>query len=248
MTYHSIDDSGALLSTPPILFERQMKFLKEKKYRVISLRKLIEHIGSHRKPLPKSVVLTFDDGYKNNYEVAFPVLKSSDFTATFFVVTQYVGKRSTWATDETSLEAPLMSWEEIKEMATYGMEIQPHSCTHPHLPQLTRDEMIKEILGSKRHIEEVVMQEASIFCYPFGEFNSTCISVLSELGFKAAVSIQFGRNNSIENVYALQRVGSAHFQDMTAFKVCLYGFYDWHLIFKNRLLQKASDASLKNRY
>lgn len=233
MTFHSIDDSGSILSTRPSLFENQMRFLKKKKYNVMSLGKLIDHIRSHTKPPPGSIVLTFDDGYKNNYEVAFPVLKSLKFTATFFIVTEYVGKRSTWDQDDTCGDVPLLSWEEIGEMAAQGMDIQPHSCTHPHLPELTREEMIREIRNSRLHIEDVVRQEADIFCYPFGEFNRACTDLLSQLGFQGAVSIAYGRRNTVENVYALQRVGSAHFRDMTAFKVCLFGLYEWYLSLRN---------------
>jgi len=229
LTYHSIDDSGSRLSTPPALFSRQMKFLKEKNYRVISLRTLVEYFCRHTAPPPGSVVLTFDDGYRSNYEEAFPILKSLDFTATFFVVTHYVGKESTWLMDDPSFVAPMMSWKEIRDMAAHGMDILPHSCTHPHLLQLSKEKMEEEIIESRRSIEDAVKKKAEIFCYPYGEFNDTCIQLLSQFEFRAAVTIRFGRKNSLKNVYALQRVGSAHFQDMTAFKVCLFGLYDWYL-------------------
>ena len=232
LTYHSIDDSGSVLSTPPLLFSQQMRFLKERNYRVISLGTLVEHFCRDTVPPSRSVVLTFDDGYTSTYENAFPILRSFDFTAAFFVVTQYVGKKSTWSMDDPPFVAPMMSWKEIGEMAAHGMDIFPHSCTHSHLPLLSRDEMEWEIVESRRSIEDVVKKKADIFCYPYGEFNDTCIQVLSQLKFKAAVTIHFGRKNSLENVYALQRVGSVHFQDMTAFKVCLYGLYDWHLMAK----------------
>ena len=233
LTYHSIDDSGSILSNSPTLFQNQMRFLKENNFSVISLRKLIDTFRSHTKPLPRSVVLTFDDGYKNNYEVAFPILKELNFTATFFIVTEYVGRRSTWGEEGALCDVPLLSWEEILKMATHGMDIQPHSCTHPYLTQIAKDEMIREMRDSRLRIEEAIQKEADIFCYPFGEYDHRCIELLSHLGFKGAVSIEFGKSNSVENIYALQRVGSAHFQDMTAFKVSLYGLYEWYLFLRN---------------
>ena len=240
LTYHSIDDSGTVLSTPPSLFERQMRFLKEEGYRVISLRDMVGHLRARTEPPSRSAVITFDDGFRNNYEVAFPVLKSLEFTATFFIVTDFVGERGPWVEDERLGDAPLLSWEDLEKMAAQGMDIQPHSCTHPHLTQLSRDEMIREIRDSRHRIEEVVKREANIFCYPFGEFDGACMDVLSRLEFEGAVAIEFGRRNSCENIYALQRVGSAHFQDMTAFKVCLDGLYEGYLALRKGLFQRSS--------
>lgn len=240
LTYHSIDDSGSLLSTSPRLFSQQMRFLKEKDFRVISLKMLVEHFSRQAPLHPRSVVLTFDDGYKNNYEMALPILKSFDFSATFFIATDFIGKKSPWMKNDLSVDLLILSWDEIKEMAENGMDIQPHSCSHRHLPQLARDEIEWEMSESRGTIEREVGGKADLFCYPYGEFNETCIDALCALQFKAAVTIRYGRKNSMANLYALQRVGSAHFQDMTAFKICLNGLYDWHIMAKNLVLRKKS--------
>lgn len=96
LCYHSIDNSGSLISTAPSLFTKQIEYLKKHHYRVVSLSELLRVLHAREFVSPKTVVMTFDDGYKNNYTYAFPLLKSCGFSATIFLATEYVGQKAGW--------------------------------------------------------------------------------------------------------------------------------------------------------
>ena len=82
---------------------------------------------------PKPIVLTFDDGYEDNYTYAFPILKKFSFTATIFLITRDISGLSGWSDSEETIKEPLLSWDKIKEMSDYGIDFQSHTHTHPSL-------------------------------------------------------------------------------------------------------------------
>ncbi|MEO6051263.1 MAG: polysaccharide deacetylase family protein, partial [Pyrinomonadaceae bacterium] len=93
LTYHSIDESGSVISTAPDVFRQQMKFLKEANWNVVSLSELA-CLFLNKTPLKsQTAVLTFDDGFRNFYTTAFPILEEYNFKATVFLVTDYCGKQ-----------------------------------------------------------------------------------------------------------------------------------------------------------
>ena len=114
-------------------FEEQMKFLKEKGYRVITLNQFIDFL-EFKRPIPKkSVVITIDDGWRSTYEIAFPILKKYGYPATLFVYTDLiVGSKKT------------LSWDLIQEMASQGLDIQGHTKTHRTLTIMDKKESFKE--------------------------------------------------------------------------------------------------------
>jgi peptidoglycan/xylan/chitin deacetylase (PgdA/CDA1 family) len=138
------------------------------------------------KDLPKKpVVITFDDGYQDNYLYAFPVLKEYKFCATIFLVSGHIGGTNQWDSQQKE-PVRLLSQDEIREMADYGISFGAHTVTHPHLPQLTDDRAFYEITQSKREIEEVVGKEVVSFCYPYGEVSLRVKEMVAEAGFRCA--------------------------------------------------------------
>lgn len=228
IVYHSVDDSGSCISVRPSEFEMHMRYIKESGYKTLTLTEMVNIWKQKIKEPYKAVVLTFDDGYLNNYDVAFPTLKAFGLTATIFLTTDFIGKRCTWDKKGEIPDLPLLTWEMIREMDQYGIDFQPHSATHPHLTSLTVSQIEEEIRRSKQVIEERLDKECRLFCYPYGEFDERIINVLIKLGFIAAVAGQSVQ----EDLYSLRRIGSAHLTSPLAFKTALKGRFSAYYFIK----------------
>ncbi len=151
LTYHSIDTSGSVVSTAPEVFRRQMKSLSESGYNVVALNNLVEVLANKQTYSPKTVALTFDDGFQNFYTTAFPILKEYGFQATVFLVTDYCGKYNDWGDNLPKLpRSKLLSWQEIKELNKYGIEFGTHTRTHPDLTKIAASRVEGELFESKR--------------------------------------------------------------------------------------------------
>src|SRR5215471_107285 len=133
LTYHSLDDSGSVISVSPQVFAEHIRILHELNVKVISFSEVhnlqaTATVGEH------CVILTFDDGFQNVYEHGLPILQRYGFPATVFLVTDYCGKLNSWPSQPASVaHQSLLRWEEIKEMHAAGLSFGSHTRTHPDL-------------------------------------------------------------------------------------------------------------------
>lgn len=233
LTYHSVDGSRSSISVNPSTFRTQMFYLRGHGFTTIDL---IEYINNLKSGIPfpeKSFVLTFDDGFYNIYRNAFPILNELGFTATIFLVTDLMGQKPSWdMRDEIRKSGvtnmPLMNWNDALEMQRYGFSFGSHGSRHRHLTELNEAELYQDIEDSKCAIENALASPCKLFCYPYGEFNSTLQRILRDLGFEGAVTTLFGRNRIGSDFYSLRRIGSAFFTNAGVFEACIYGVYGWH--------------------
>lgn len=178
LNYHSITvDPGNPATITPEKFLQQMTYLKENGYTALRLEQFTDLLEGKQPLGGKPVLLTFDDGYADNYVHALPILKELGFHATLFV------------SPGTAEDGYFLNWDQIKEMHKAGWDIQPHGMTHPHLPRLTEEEQIYQITEARRQIEEQLGTTADIFCYPYGEWNAATLKVLHENQFRYAFTI-----------------------------------------------------------
>jgi peptidoglycan/xylan/chitin deacetylase (PgdA/CDA1 family) len=205
-----------------------MRYIKENSFKTLTLTEMVDIWNQKIKEPYKAVVLTFDDGYLNNYDVAFPILKAFGLTATIFLTTDFIGKRCTWDKKEGIPDLHLLTWEMIREMHHYDIDFQPHSATHPHLTNLTVSQIEEEIKRSKQAIEKNLGKECRLFCYPYGESDERVVNILIKLGFTAAVAGQPAQ----EDLYSLRRIGSAHLTSPLAFKTALKGRFSAYYFIK----------------
>lgn len=222
LAYHKVDSKfefGGTWNTPG-QFERQMNYLKDEGYTVLSLERLREYFIKEESPPPKSLVLTFDDGYENIYQYAFPVLKKLGFTATVFLVVGYVGKNNDW---DYSFGRKFrhLSWFQVKKMLERGIQFGSHSLTHRDLLRLSDEEARAEIFESKEIIKKETGIDVLFFSYPFGRTNEKIKSMVKEAGYYGAVSLYPKRSNSHDDIYALRRTGLYLTDTMLDFKVKL---------------------------
>ncbi len=162
LTYHSLDETGSVISVRPAVFAAQMAALAASGVAVVRLGDLL------RTPGP-AVALTFDDGFVNFAAAAIPLLERYKFPATVFLVTDYCGKRNDWPGQWKNVPRwPLMDWPQIRELSAGGVDFGAHTVTHPDLARLDAAAAAREIEGSKGRIEDELGRPVESFAYPYG--------------------------------------------------------------------------------
>ncbi|WP_231506367.1 polysaccharide deacetylase family protein [Paenibacillus sp. UNC451MF] len=195
LNYHSITvDPGNRATITPEKFEAQMNYLSENGYTPLTLQQFIDILEGTESAPDKPVLLTFDDGYADNYEHALPLLKKLGFHATLFMTPGMVD------------DGYFLNWDQVKEMHEAGWDIQPHGMTHPHLPLLKKDKQEYEITEARRQIEEQLGTTADVYCYPYGEWNQTTLKVLKDHEFRYAFTIEQGKTTSKQDPLKLTRI------------------------------------------
>ena len=216
--YHNIDEKSAvsMLSVSPESFKRQMSFLKNHKYNVVKLEELAALLKENKLP-SKTIAVTFDDGYENNYTDAYPVLKELGLHATVFIITAMVGTEG------------YMTWDQILEMSESGIiTIGSHTMTHPWLPDLPNQKLDSELMGSKRSIESHLNKRAAVFSYPSGGFNQNVRNKVINAGYKIAVATNPGKRYPKHDLFAMKRIKIAKTSDnLFIFWFETTGFYTW---------------------
>lgn len=209
LTYHSISAEHSPLCVPPALFARQMEWLRENA-RVAPLAGVVEHLAAKRALPPRTVALTFDDGFADFSTAAAPVLLRLGLPATVFLPTSYCGKRNDWPGQPTWVAPqPLLDWPAIGALAKQGIAFGAHSRTHPDLTRTAVQQAEEEIAGSRRDIEEKTGKPCEHFCYPYGAWNAEVRRLVAQ-HFQGACSTAAGTVQSGADPFALPRV-DAHY-------------------------------------
>lgn len=223
--YHQVlpsPDQGYRLAVSTQTFDRQMCFLKRHKFNVLPLEDLIRLIREKKRIPPRTVVITFDDGYRDNYIYAFPVLKKYGLPATIFLIANEVGRVN-------SLGIPdRVSWKEILEMydselITFGSHaLGPEPLINIH----SEEELRNQIFNSKSKIEKETGSQINIFSYPEGLFNRQIKQLVIDSGYIGAVATNPGKQSSSGDVFALKRIRiSENAANMFIFALEVSGFY-----------------------
>ncbi|MBD0379556.1 polysaccharide deacetylase family protein [Paenibacillus sp. WST5] len=195
LNYHSIgNEPGNTLVLHPDKLAKQLEYLKEHEYTPLTMSDFILILEKKLTPPSKPVLLTFDDGYTDNYELAMPLLKQYGYPATLFMSPGAVG------------QPDYLNWEQVKEMHEAGWDIHPHGMTHPYLSKLSVEKQKEEITEARRLIEEQLGTTADVFCYPYGAFNSKTLTILKDAGFRYAFTIEQGRTTSSQKPFQLKRI------------------------------------------
>jgi peptidoglycan/xylan/chitin deacetylase (PgdA/CDA1 family) len=211
LMYHKINPSpmagGFGLRVTPGKFERQMRYLKTSGFHTVSLADLAQHFNQG-KPLPaRPVVITFDDGYLDNYTYAFPILKNYNMTATIFVVADTIGGINSF--DYNAGRQPLnrmAGWKELKAMARSGITIGSHTLTHPHLAEVDPESARREIAESRKKLERGLGRKVEVFCYSYGSYNYAIAGMVRESGYVAAVTTGQGLGRQEDDPFTLKRI------------------------------------------
>jgi peptidoglycan/xylan/chitin deacetylase (PgdA/CDA1 family) len=208
--YHKIDAPArdALVRggyTPVRRFAKQMAHLKKQGFIFYSASELIGYYRSHGSFPPRGITITFDDGWRDNYLHAFPVLRELGIKATIFLGPTCIGQVSTRALAPGEGARAHLSRDEILEMSRHGIEFGSHSLNHRLLHELPLQEVKLEVEEAKKQIEALVDKPCTVFAYPAGYFSEATQRVLQDSGHIAAFSTIYGPTSSLD-LYAINRI------------------------------------------
>ena len=210
LLYHKIDKPGPGVLvrggfTPPARFARQMSDLKRQGFTFYSASELIDYYKEQQTFPANGVALTFDDGWKDNYVNAFPVLRSLGIKATIFLVPSCIGESSTKAMAPGESKRAHLSRAEILEMSQHGIEFGSHSVNHRWLHELPADDVRFEVEESKKQLESLLQQTCKVFAYPAGFYSPAVEQIVENAGYVAAFTTIYGPSES-PDLYALNRI------------------------------------------
>lgn len=207
-------------------FRAQMRFLHYAGYQVISLQQCLAGVFGSRRLPKRAVVLTFDDGYQNFAEFAYPILRRYRFPATVFLVAGLLGRAAQWLLDDGRAGPALMDSETIRRLAADGVSFGAHSITHPRLSVLSPAQQQQEIITSKRHLEDVLDLPVEDFCYPYGDYDQHCRELVERAGYRSALTCIRGAANTASNCFEIPRKAISYGDSVV-------GMW-WKLQFKHR--------------
>lgn len=216
LVYHSVgeidrEDDPYKVNVKPELFARH-----------------VEYLFKRRRP---NYILTFDDGFENLYTCAFPVLKKYRFRVILFLTTDFIDKRMKLDNFFGDRYSPNpLTWDQIKEMASSGIEIGSHTLTHRNMAALDDAAMGKEALDSRKRIEDITGCRVEAFSYPFGSrgtFNDRTTELLKAFSYRAAYTNIMGMDNSKREPFKIKRIRIYGDDNIFRFRMKIAGAYNW---------------------
>lgn len=200
--YHSVAENSEFSTVRPADFAAQMAYLKKRKFNIIKLTALAQILINKKNIPPKTVVLTFDDGYEDNYRYVWPILKQYNFPATFFVSTGFLGQDFVTPRG-TSLR--VMTNKQIIELDRIGLvEIGSHSHKHLKLANLSVKEARQELENSRMILGKILNKKVLSMSYPSGRFNDI-VEDIAKGFFSVICTVLRGRVENNDKIYRLKR-------------------------------------------
>jgi len=239
LAYHSISDHRTdSLAVRPADFEYQIAWLQKHGYRSMTLAQFVTQTVEKGKRI---VIITFDDGYADNYHLAYPILMRYGFAATVFLVSDYVGTdrilppdqpKITKRSDQTLYSH--LTWDQIHEMAAHNIEFGSHTCTHPReLTALSAAQHWQQIAHSRQDLQRKLGKDVISFCYPRGNLNGDVINTVEKAGYSCGV-VTPPRWGIPLSRYTLRRIGIYHRNTPVTFRIKImpivrkyYEHYQW---------------------
>jgi peptidoglycan/xylan/chitin deacetylase (PgdA/CDA1 family) len=227
LLYHAIaadpDPRFAEWAVSPELFADHMAYLAGNGYRTVTVRELVERVFERGETLDgRTVAITFDDGFADFYTTAWPELRRHSLTATVFVATGFVGRTSSWLARLGEGKRPMLTWSQIDELGSAGIECGAHGHEHLQLDTVPKARASSDIARSKRCLEQVVGPVVS-FAYPHGYYTGRLRRQVAQAGFRSACAVRDVVSSTQDDRFALGRVVVRGGTDVDAFGRMLGG-------------------------
>ncbi|HEX4381106.1 MAG TPA: polysaccharide deacetylase family protein [Candidatus Acidoferrum sp.] len=235
LMYHSIAEPAADSRHPyfgtvtsPAVFEQQMRYLHDNGFQTLSPADVFANGETSIRLVRKPVIITFDDGFRDFYTHAQPILAKFGFTGIVYLPTAYIQKATA-----TFKGIDCLTWNEVRELSRAGVLFGSHTVTHPILKEVAHDQLEAELRDSKATIENELGFAIDSFAYPYAfpqhdrEFVQRLRGVLIEAGYQNGVSTVIGSTHGIEERFSLKRLPANSWDDPSLFAAKLNGDYDW---------------------
>lgn len=215
LNYHQVEPKdGNPLTLWPEQFEAQMEYLAAEGYTTITIDEMMDALENGTSLPEKSVIITFDDGYADNYEYAYPILKKYGFKATIFLIYDF-----------TNTYPNYLTWDQVAEMKASGLiHFESHTMTHANLAELTSvDELRHEIADSHDLLSEKLGYDMHYIAYPGGRVNEEIERITSAAGYRGGFTVHYGLSTPTEGRYQMDRIPifGANMHTLTRFKLRL---------------------------
>lgn len=244
LMYHRVIQLGNYdqLTVTPSRFEEHMAFLSGN-YRIISLDRAVDELQTGK--IQPSVVITFDDGYRDNLTNALPVLQKNNIPATIFLTTKFCDQTNRHPRYLREMGRLHLNWEEVKKLASDpNITIGSHTLSHPYLSRMSKEMSQQEIIESRKQIQRKLEIDVNYFCYPSGDFGARELDYVQCAGYKAAVTVDPGSNRDFTKPFELSRTEITNKDGIPELKAKLSGAFDpIHVMLhwkRKRALKKAS--------
>jgi len=204
LCYHRFEPKNGkdAFAITPETFRKQLQYLKDNGYNVITVKTFLDYIDGKGEIPDKAVLLTIDDGYKNIYTKAFPVIQEFGYKPVLYIYQVFSGKNA-------------LNPDEVREMMKAGFAIGCHSNTHTLMPGKKRDEFAddkayikwleSEIVEPKAYLEKLYGVPVDTYAYPYGAYNTPMLDIIKKAGYKAAFSVVASWNTKDTNRFAFKR-------------------------------------------
>jgi peptidoglycan/xylan/chitin deacetylase (PgdA/CDA1 family) len=228
LMYHSISHTCnsrfRQFTVSPKSFAEQMAYLYQSGYTPITVTQLTNVRSNAECVLPKhTVVLTFDDGFADFFTEALPVLMRYNFTATLYLPTAFIGRTSRWLQREGEDSRPMLTWHQMTEIGTNGIEFGGHSHSHRQLDILSHTQAQEEVVLSKEILEYHLRQKVTSFAYPFGYHTAALRRLVREAGYTSACAVKHTMSSKTTDPFALARLMIQASTDINSFAALLGG-------------------------
>ena len=205
LTFHSIDDSGTVISYPPRQFARLLEILDKKNIPVCDLDTLL------RPETPSGMAITFDDGMRSVYENALPVIRDHGIPAHLFLTTKAIEDQRPWPEQGMAAGFDMLNWEQLGILQETGFTIEGHTHTHPDMRKISRQEMEDECGTADRLIADKLGRQPGYFAYPFGFHNPAARDYIRDR-YRGAVTVELRPLEMQEDSATIPRIDMFYFQ------------------------------------
>lgn len=205
--YHSISEHVGTEKhnkwrVKPKDFEKQMNWFYKNNWKSFTISELVK-----LDEIPeKSFVITFDDGYEDNFTNAFSVLQKYNFKATIYLVPNQTINH--WEEKNTTVLSNLLNEKQILEMQNSGLiEFGSHTLSHVNLSTISDEQLINELRESKKEVENITKKECEAFAYPYGKFDDKIVQAVKNAGYKNATVVKRGLFEQNDDIFTIKRIG-----------------------------------------